>query len=158
MRRTGTFACSDPLVARLHENAVWGWRGNAVDVPTDCPQRDERLGWTGDLQVFTPTAAFLYDTAGMLTGWLRDLAVEQAADGTVPPYVPFARFDAQMPELGPEAGWGDAAVVVPWVLYERSGDLGLLERHWPSMSGWVDALARRAGPCAGLPRRGLLLR
>ena len=74
MERTGWFECSDPLLNRLHENVVWGMRGNFLSIPTDCPQRDERLGWTGDIQVFAPTAAFLYDSAAFLTSWLRDLA------------------------------------------------------------------------------------
>ena len=89
MERTGWFECSDPLVNRLHENVVWSMRGNFLDVPTDCPQRDERLGWTGDIQVFTPTASFLYDSAGFLQSWLADLAAEQlAANGIVPFFVP----------------------------------------------------------------------
>ena len=88
MQRTGWFECSDPLVNILHENVVWGMRGNFVDVPTDCPQRDERLGWTGDLQVFAPTATFLFDCSGMLGSWLADVAFEQLPDGTVPLYVP----------------------------------------------------------------------
>ncbi|MGW9112210.1 family 78 glycoside hydrolase catalytic domain [Microbacterium sp. NPDC055683] len=145
MRRIGTFSCSDPLLDRLHENVVWGMRGNFLDVPTDCPQRDERLGWTGDLMAFAPTAAYLYDTAGMLTGWLADLAADQHDDGNVPVYIPWADVDPQMPPLGAEAGWGDAATVVPWTLYERYGDVGILERQWASMTAWVDAFARRAG-------------
>jgi alpha-L-rhamnosidase len=145
LRRTGTFACSDPLLDRLHENVVWGMRGNFVDVPTDCPQRDERLGWTGDLQVFAPTASFLFDTAGMLTGWLADLAVDQHPDGVVPPYVPWADLDPNLPSLGAEAGWGDAATVVPWTMYQRIGDAGILRAQWESMTGWVDAFAERAG-------------
>ncbi|GAA3796036.1 glycoside hydrolase family 78 protein [Cellulomonas soli] len=145
LRRTGTFACSDPLLDRLHENVVWGMRGNFLDVPTDCPQRDERLGWTGDLQVFAPTAAFLFDTTGMLTGWLADLAADQHADGVVPPYVPMAAMDPHMPPLGAEAGWGDAATLVPWTLYERTGDAGVLRTQWSSMVAWVDAFAARAG-------------
>lgn len=88
MARTGWFECSNDQVNRLHENVVWSLRGNFVDLPTDCPQRDERLGWTGDIQIFAPTAAFLYDCHGMLASWLRDVAVEQHADGTVPWYVP----------------------------------------------------------------------
>ena len=77
LERTGWFECSDKLLNQLHENVVWGMRGNFLDVPTDCPQRDERLGWTGDLQVFSPTASFLYDVSGFLQSWLKDLAVEQ---------------------------------------------------------------------------------
>ncbi|WP_214316999.1 alpha-L-rhamnosidase [Nonomuraea sediminis] len=141
LRRTGDFSCSDPLLARLHDNVVWSMRGNFVDVPTDCPQRDERLGWTGDLQVFAPTAAFLYDCTGALATWLADLADEQAEQGTVPFYVPW------VPLLGtlPTAAWGDAAVLVPWTLYQRSGDLEMLRRQWPSMKAWVDQVAALAG-------------
>ncbi|MDQ1075468.1 MULTISPECIES: glycoside hydrolase family 78 protein [Microbacterium] len=145
LRRVGEFAASDPLLDRLHENVVWGMRGNFVDVPTDCPQRDERLGWTGDLQVFAPAASYLYDTAGMLTGWLADLAADQHPDGNVPVYVPWADVDPHLPPLGAEAGWGDAATVVPWVLYERYGDEGIVDAQWASMTAWVDAFARRAG-------------
>ena len=145
LRRTGTFSCSDPLLSRLHENVVWGMRGNFVDVPTDCPQRDERLGWTGDLQVFAPTASFLFDTAGMLAGWLADLAVDQHPDGVVPPYVPWADIDPNLPPLSAEAGWGDAATVLPWILYQRYGDAGILRGQWDSMTRWVDAFAARAG-------------
>ncbi|WP_432512092.1 glycoside hydrolase family 78 protein [Kineococcus sp. SYSU DK001] len=145
LRRLGEFETSDPLLNRLHENVVWSTRGNFVDVPTDCPQRDERLGWTGDLQVFAPTAAYLYDTAGMLTGWLADLAADQHEDGNVPVYVPWADVDPHLPPLGAEAGWGDAATVVPWTLYERHGDVGVLRRQWASMTAWVDAFAARAG-------------
>jgi len=145
LRRLGTFETSDPLLSRLHENIVWGMRGNFLDVPTDCPQRDERLGWTGDLQVFAPAASFLYDTAGMLTGWLADLAVDQHADGNVPVYVPWADVDPGLPPLGAEAGWGDAATIVPWTLFERFGDAGLLRRQWRSMTAWLGALEARAG-------------
>ncbi|WP_421355070.1 family 78 glycoside hydrolase catalytic domain [Microbacterium phosphatis] len=146
MRRTGTFAASDPLLSRLHENVVWGMRGNFLDVPTDCPQRDERLGWTGDLQVFAPTAAYLYDTGGMLAGWLKDLAADQFDDGNVPVYVPWFVADEKMPPLDAEAGWGDAATVVPWTLYERYGDAGVLRRQWRSMKAWTDRFAARGGP------------
>jgi alpha-L-rhamnosidase len=137
MRRLGEFACFDPLLDRLHENVVWGLRGNFVDLPTDCPQRDERLGWTGDLQIFAPTAAFLYDTAGLLEGWLADLAHDQSASGVVPPFVPFAELDDVLPPLDAEAGWGDAATVVPWTLYERYGDADILHTQWDSMTGWT---------------------
>jgi alpha-L-rhamnosidase len=142
MRRTGRFTCSDPLLERLHENVVWSMRGNFVDIPTDCPQRDERLGWTGDIQVFAPTAAFLYDCAGQLSSWLADLAAEQSELGTAPHYVPW--IDLLFPP-GPAAAWGDAAVIVPWVLYQRFGDLGLLRGQYPSMKAWVDQIADLAG-------------
>ena len=154
LRPTGTFTCSDPDVSKLHENVVWGMRGNFLDVPTDCPQRDERLGWTGDLEAFVPTAAFLYDTAGMLRSWLADLAVEQLEDldGVVPLYVPWVPL---LPfPVAAEAGWGDAAVVVPWTLYQAHGDAQVLATQWPSMTAWLDTFARAAGAdldFAGVP-------
>jgi alpha-L-rhamnosidase len=118
-------------------------RGNFLDIPTDCPQRDERLGWTGDIQVFSPTACFLYDCAGFLQSWLQDLAAEQQArGGVVPNVVP----DVIQGMGGAAAAWGDAAVVVPWVLYQRFGDVGVLEAQFESMRAWVDAVAERAGP------------
>jgi alpha-L-rhamnosidase len=134
LRRTGWFTCSDPDLERLHENVVWSMRGNFVDVPTDCPQRDERLGWTGDVQLFAPTASFLYDTAGFLTSWLSDLAADQHPDGTVSHVVPSLPFV----ETAPAAGWGDAATIVPWVLYQRYGDVLVLGRQFDSMCAWVD--------------------
>ena len=140
LERTGTFQCSDERLNRLHANVVWGMRGNFLDVPTDCPQRDERLGWTGDLQVFAPTATFLFDVAGFLESWLADLVAEQAGDGNVPLVVPnVLRLDFAA------AGWGDAAVVVPWEAYQRYGDRELLARQLPSMRAWVDHVERLAG-------------
>ena len=108
MERTGWFACSDPLLDRLHENVVWGMRGNFLDVPTDCPQRDERLGWTGDIQVFAPTARFLYDCAGFLASWLRDLAAEQTRTrhGVVPFVVPDVAAVEVPTSSRPAAGLG----------------------------------------------------
>ena len=142
MPATGTFECSDERLNQLHENVRWSMRGNFVDVPTDCPQRDERLGWTGDLQVFAPTAAFLYDCCGLLESWLADLAVEQTEFGTVPAYVPWVDL---LFAAAPAAAWGDAAVVVPWVLYERFGDVEVLRRQFDSMRAWVDQIATLAG-------------
>ncbi|WP_049575176.1 glycoside hydrolase family 78 protein [Nonomuraea sp. SBT364] len=142
LERTGWFECSDAALNRLHENVVWSMRGNFVDLPTDCPQRDERLGWTGDIQVFAPAAAFLYDCSGMLASWLADLAAEQAEHGTVPHYVPWVQL---LFPVEPAAAWGDAAVVVPWVLYERFGDLEVLRAQYPSMTAWVDQIAGLAG-------------
>src|SRR5947209_3570471 len=141
MERTGWFECSDPLLNRLHENVVWSMRGNFLDVPTDCPQRDERLGWTGDIEVFAPAACFLYDTAGLLTSWLADLAVDQTATGIVPFVIPNV---VPAPPI-PAAAWGDAAVIVPWVLYQRYGDAGLLAAQFESMRAWVDLVATLAG-------------
>ncbi|GHF53797.1 alpha-L-rhamnosidase [Amycolatopsis bartoniae] len=137
LRRTGWFECSDQELEQFHRNVVWGMRGNFLDVPTDCPQRDERLGWTGDIQIFSPTATFLFDAAGFLSSWLADLAADQHPDGAVPFVIPDVLRDAE-----PTAtAWGDAAVVVPWVLYRRYGDVRVLERQFESMRGWVDKIA-----------------
>ncbi|MBP2328976.1 alpha-L-rhamnosidase [Kibdelosporangium banguiense] len=144
MAATGTFTCSDPLLQRLHDNVVWSMRGNFLGIPTDCPQRDERLGWTGDIAAFAPTAGFLYDCAGMLSSWLRDLAADQEPGGKVPIFVPWVdvwhpgRRDVQAEPL--MAGWGDAATIVPWTLYQRFGDAGVLERQYSSAVAWTQAL------------------
>ncbi|SEF32209.1 alpha-L-rhamnosidase [Amycolatopsis pretoriensis] len=145
MRRTGTFTCSNALLQRLHDNVVWSMRGNFLDVPTDCPQRDERLGWTGDIQVFTPTAAFLYDCAGMLGSWLRDVAAEQKPDGTVPFFVPEIPAPHWTPAF-PAAVWGDVAVLTPWDLYQRFGDAGVLRSQYASAKAWIDRVTADAGP------------
>lgn len=140
MERTGWFECSDPMLNQFHQNVVWGMRGNFLDVPTDCPQRDERMGWTGDIQVFSPTASFLFDVRGFLQSWLCDLAVEQEKrDGEVPHVVP------DILDAGGAAAWGDAAVVVPWVIYQRYGDWEILEAQFSSMCDWVDTVAKIAG-------------
>jgi alpha-L-rhamnosidase len=143
MARTGWFECSEPLLNRFHENVVWTMRGNFMDVPTDCPQRDERLGWTGDLGVFAPSATFLYDCSGMLASWLADVAIEQRAYGTVPFYVPWFQLTFR---LAPSSVWGDAAVLVPWLIYQRFGDAGVLRNQYASMKAWVDQVAAIAGP------------
>lgn len=145
MERTGWFVCSDPEVNRLHENVVWSMRGNFVDIPTDCPQRDERVGWTGDLQVFAPTATFLYDCSGVLDSWLRDLAIEQLPDGTVPWYVPVIPAHEKWTPIRPGAVWGDVAVLAPWTLYERFADRALLERQYECARAWVDLVDCLAG-------------
>ncbi|MFJ9390781.1 glycoside hydrolase family 78 protein [Nocardioides sp. NPDC101246] len=133
MRRTGWFECSDPLVDKLHGNVVWSMRGNFVSVPTDCPQRDERLGWTGDLNAFAPTAAFLYDVRGVLGSWLRDLALEQAASGTVPWVVP----DVLPQKSSAAALWSDVAVSLPWTLFEEYADMEILRSAYPSMTAFM---------------------
>jgi alpha-L-rhamnosidase len=145
LERTGWFECSDPLLTKLHDNVVWGMRGNFLDVPTDCPQRDERLGWTGDIQVFAPTAAYLYDCAGFLTSWLKDLAADQTAEGVVPLFVPRVDLHGPFGEPVSLAGWGDAAVLVPWVVYQRFGDVDVLRRQYRSMCAWVDGLTATLG-------------
>lgn len=133
MLRSGWFECSEPQLNRLHENIVWSMRGNFLDLPTDCPQRDERLGWTGDIQVFAGTATLLYDTAAVLSSWLADLAAEQEPNGNVPFVIP-----SVLPPSFTAAGWGDAATVVPLTLYRRYGDPELLRRQYPSMKAWVE--------------------
>lgn len=148
LERIGTFECSDPLVNQLHANVVWGMRGNFVGVPTDCPQRDERLGWTGDLAAFAPTAAFLYDVNDFLQDWLRDLAAEQSDGGTIPVVVPnnmkYENFGEQLPDsidttkpMPPIALWSDAAVWVPWAMWEAYGDDTVLEAQYASISAYV---------------------
>lgn len=141
MVRTGWFECSDPMVTRLHENVVWGMRGNFLYLPTDCPQRDERLGWTGDIQVFSPTASYLYDCDGFLASWLVDVALEQQAAGGVPFIVPDVLDSGKVPA----AAWGDAAAILPWVLYQRFGDSGVLSAQYPSAKAWVDQILALAG-------------
>ena len=137
--RAGSFTTSSDLVNQLYSNIVWGQRGNFVAVPTDCPQRDERLGWTADTQIFAPTAAFNSDVQAFLGRWLDDLADSQGADGVVPDVVPTPptshNFDVAAP------GWGDAAVIVPWQLYRVYGDTALLARHYPGMKAWVEWVA-----------------
>jgi alpha-L-rhamnosidase len=146
MRRLGEFECSNPLVNRLHENVVWSMRGNFLDLPTDCPQRDERLGWTGDIQVFAPTAAFLYDCTGMLSSWLKDLAAEQLPDGNVPWYVPYIPTIPMWTPPEASAVWGDAAVLTPWDLYMATGDIEILSRQYRSARAWVDLAMSMATP------------
>lgn len=134
MRRTGWLETSHELVNKLHANTVWSMRGNFVGVPTDCPQRDERLGWTGDINAFGATAAFLYDVRGVLGSWLDDLAAEQREKG----YVPFAVPDVFTYRSDPTALWGDVAVALPWTLYQEYGDPDILRRAYPSMKRFVD--------------------
>jgi alpha-L-rhamnosidase len=148
LRRTGWFACSDARINRLHHAADWSFRTNACDIPTDCPQR-ERAGWTGDWQLFAPTAAFLYDVAGFSTKWLRDLAADQRKDGAIRNYAPDpSPREAEANEiktfLEGSSGWGDAAVLVPWEMWRAYADRRLLEEQWPSMVAWVDYVARAA--------------
>jgi alpha-L-rhamnosidase len=147
MRRTGWFSCSDPLVNKLHENTVWSMRGNFLSIPTDCPQRDERLGWTGDIQVFGPSANFLFDTSAMLGHWLRDVASEQAEnDGTPPFVVPnILTSDTGDNSWGrfPQAVWDDVVILLPWSLYRAFGDVEILKRQYPSMQMWLERGVKR---------------
>ncbi|MFN2155038.1 MAG: glycoside hydrolase family 78 protein [Anaerolineae bacterium] len=140
MPPTGTFECSDERINQLQHNIVWSMKGNFLDVPTDCPTR-ERSGWTGDAQIFCRTGSFLMETAPFFRAWLRDLAADQHADGCVPNWVPdTTRYydDKVMAMLTGSAGWGDAAVIVPWTLYQCYGDIGILEEQYESMRAWVE--------------------
>lgn len=139
MRRTGWLTTSDERLNRLHENVVWSMRDNFVGVPTDCPQRDERLGWTGDINAFAPTASFLYDVRGVLGSWLRDLALEQQEKGFVPWVVPDVLLNASTPT----ALWSDIAVSLPWTLYQHYGDAAILGRSYESMTSFVRDVAGR---------------
>jgi len=146
LRRTGWFECDDERINRLHEAAVLSFRGNACDIPTDCPTR-ERGGWTGDWQLFVPTAAYLYDVAGFSAKWLADLAAEQRPDGLVYDCAPNTLTEELLARIGVapgSAGWGDAAVIVPWEIYRAYGDTDVLARQWDSMTAWVDYAARVA--------------
>jgi len=140
MKPAGTFTSSDSLINQLQSNIQWGQKGNFLDVPTDCPQRDERLGWTGDAQVFAPTAAFNFDVSAFYTKWLKDLAADQLADGKVPDVIPDVRNGR-----GGSTAWADAALIVPWTMYLSYGDKRILEEQYVSMKGWVDYMTGRAG-------------
>jgi len=143
---TGSFESSDAMLNQLQHNIVWGQEGNFVDVPTDCPQRDERLGWTGDAQVFAPTAMFLHDSAAFYEKWLKDLALDQQDDGAVPYVIPNALSHTTRQGESGAAGWGDAAVVIPWTLYLSYGDRRVLEEQYSSMKAWVEYIRQQAGP------------
>lgn len=139
MKRRGHFSCSNKNVNRLHENVIWSTKGNFLSIPTDCPQRDERLGWTGDIQVFSPTASFLYDTLGFLTSWLEDVADEQLEEGRqgIPPLVVPDVIPPNWPQI-PQAVWDDVTVLTPHDLYQASGDSKVLDKQFESMRAWVD--------------------
>ncbi|MDO3411915.1 glycoside hydrolase family 78 protein [Saccharibacillus sp. CPCC 101409] len=133
LMQTGRFSCSDELINQLQRNILWGQKGNFLDIPTDCPQRDERLGWTGDAQVFIRTAAFNMNVVPFFEKWLKDLAADQEESGRVPHVIP----DVPVAGYGSSA-WGDAAVICPWTLYECYGDLRVLQTQYPSMKAWIE--------------------
>ena len=149
MKRTGYFECANDLLNQFVHNVLWGQKGNFLDIPTDCPQRDERLGWTGDAEMFCRTAAIQYDVRRFFDKWYRDVDAEQHADGTIPFVIPNChRF------IGDSSGspaWDDAVTVVPWELYMAYGDKERLARHYPTMKKYVDGMIekcrdRKAGP------------
>ena len=144
LRPTGDFSCSSDLVNRLHTNIRWSMKGNFVDIPTDCPQRDERLGWTGDAQVFNGTAMLLANCHAFFSKWLQDVAADQTPDGAVPHVVPdiISSKSAndwlmQQGTVGASA-WADVAVILPWNLYLTYGDKAVLVRQYDSMKRWID--------------------
>ncbi|KAL2852111.1 bacterial alpha-L-rhamnosidase-domain-containing protein [Aspergillus pseudoustus] len=140
--QTGWFECSHESVNQLHRNTQWSMRGNFLSIPTDCPQRDERLGWTGDIQIFSPSATFLYRSTGMLADWMDDVAAEQSDHAGVPPLVVPNILDHVWPSM-PQAVWDDVVIILPWVLYQASGDLEILQRQYPSMTTWLSKGVRR---------------
>jgi alpha-L-rhamnosidase len=140
MEPTGSFTCSEPLIDQLQKNIQWGQKGNFLDVPTDCPQRDERMGWTGDAQVFSATASYIYNTAGFYTKWMKDVAADQLPDGKVPHVIPDV-----LKKNGGSTAWADAALIVPWTTYLAYGDKRILEVQYPSMKAWVEYMRGRAG-------------
>ncbi len=144
LRVTGHFSCGDEFVTRLHENASWSLNGNFIDIPTDCPQRDERLGWCGDAQIFSPTANYLRDGAQFFKKWLRDMVADQRDDGAISHVVPNpTRFHEEvMPNFYGSAGWGDAICNVPWTIYLFYGDTEVLAETLPAMQRWVQYLLR----------------
>ena len=143
--RTGTFETSIPVLNQLQHNIIWGQKGNFLDVPTDCPQRDERLGWTGDAQVFARTASFNHDTAAFYTKWLKDVALDQQDDGAVPFVIPNVLSHQTRKGAAASAGWADVAVTVPWIVYQSYGDKRVLEEQYPSMKAWVEYMRTQVG-------------
>jgi len=139
MKPTGTFSCSDTLINKLQHNIQWGQKGNFLDVPTDCPQRDERLGWTGDAQVFSMTAAFNFNVAAFYTKWVGDITADQLPDGKVPHVIPDVLNGG-----GGSTAWADVSIVVPWTVYLSYGDVRILESQYPSMKGWIGYMTSRA--------------
>lgn len=142
IKRTGYFKCSNEKVNKLYSNIIWGQKDNFLDVPTDCPQRDERLGWTGDAQVFVKTASYNFNVQKFFKKWLKDLAVAQDADGGVPHVVPAVLDTVSAP---PRAAWSDAATICPWQIYLTYNDKSVLEEQIDSMTAWVDYMHSR-GP------------
>jgi alpha-L-rhamnosidase len=133
MTPTGTFSCSNPMLNQLQHNIQWGQKGNFLDVPTDCPQRDERLGWTGDAQAFSRTASYNMDVHNFFSKWLKDVALDQTENGMVPFVVP----NVLGPSAGGSAGWADVSTIIPWNMWLAYGDVKILEDQYASMKAWV---------------------
>ncbi len=150
--KLGTLVTGNALVNRLIANVEWGQKGNFLDVPTDCPQRDERMGWTGDAQVFAPTASYLRDCYAFYTKYLYDMAQEQKGHGGEVPNVVPSFGTGFGDHWGSSAAWGDAACVIPWVCYEFFGDPSILEDQYESMRGWVEFIRQVDGEDHGWRR------
>ncbi len=133
MEKTGQFECSNPMLNQLQHNIQWGQKGNFLDVPTDCPQRDERLGWTGDAQAFSRTASYNMGVHNFFSKWLKDLAADQSENGMVPFVIP----NVLGPNAGGSTGWADASTIIPWNMWLAYGDPKILEDQYPSMKAWV---------------------
>ncbi len=144
MAPASEFETSSSLINKLQHNIIWGQKGNFLDVPTDCPQRDERMGWTGDAQVFARTAAFNMDVAAFYTKWLRDVEADQIESGSVPYVIPDVLSSKERP-AGGAAGWADVAVIIPWTMYLVYGDKRVLEVQYNSMARWIEYMRKRAG-------------
>jgi alpha-L-rhamnosidase len=142
---SGSFECSSSLVNELQENIVWGQRGNYLSVPTDCPQRDERLGWMGDAQVFVRTATFNMDVAAFFEKWMVDVQDAQSSEGAFPDVAPLLRGSGLVDLRWGAPAWGDAGVIVPWTIYRTYGDTRIVERHYDAMARWMEYL-REANP------------
>ncbi|RYD73649.1 MAG: alpha-L-rhamnosidase, partial [Sphingobacteriales bacterium] len=140
MQSTGKFTTSNPLLNQLQHNIEWGQKGNFVDVPTDCPQRDERLGWTGDAQAFANTAAYNMDVSAFFTKWLKDVSADQLPNGSVPYVIPNVLNER---DAG-SAGWADAATIIPWAMYLSYGDVNILETQYQSMQKWVNYITSQS--------------
>ncbi|PKE28747.1 alpha-L-rhamnosidase [Rahnella sp. AA] len=151
MTQTGQFSCSNPDINQLHHNILWGLKGNFVDVPTDCPQRDERLGWTGDAQIFCRTASYLMQTRNFFAKWLTDLRFDQTAEGGVPHVIPdiltgHCSRDRLLSDGGTDSAsaWADAAVINPWTMYLMYGDTRVLKNQYESMKAWIDFMTEHS--------------
>ena len=140
---TGSFECSSPMVNKLQSNIVWGQRGNFLSIPTDCPQRDERLGWTGDAQIFVGTASFNMDVAAFFTKWMADVEDAQSPEGAFPDVAPLLPMTLDLSRGAP--AWGDAGIIVPWTIYRFYGDTRIVEKHYGAMTRWMDYL-HKANP------------
>ena len=144
MKPTGTFECSNAMVNQLQKNIQWGQRGNFVDVPTDCPQRDERLGWTGDAEVFSRTAAYNFNVNAFFAKWLKDVAVEQYPNGAIPFVIPDILKGSFFGRPESAAGWSDAGVIIPWNMYVVYGDKRIVEGQYPSMKAYLEYVRKAA--------------